>query len=531
MDYGILGPLEVVEAGRPLPLGGPKQRSLLALLILHANEVVSTDTLIERLWGERAPTTAAKVVQVQVWRLRKALGAGAVLTRPPGYVLRIHPDELDLARFERLVGEARGADAATASGKLREALSLWRGAPLADLAYEGCVSAEAARLEELRVVAFEERIEAELALGRHSELVAELEVAVAAHPFRERLCGHLMLALYRSGRQAEALEAYRHARELLVEELGLEPSPPLQELERAILAQEPSLVAPGVVHSAAKPRAIVVASETAALDPLLALAAPLAAEPGRELILARIVGMADRETLAGAASELNEQREELASRGVTARSAAFTSVDRAADLVRLASEQDVVLLLVDAPLVALRQELPRGALGVVLTDAPCDVALLTTPTNGRSPAGPVLVPFGAARHDWAALELGAWIARAHGAPLQLLGSVSGETRDASRLLADASLIVQRTAGVPAEPRLAEPGPDGLVAAARKSRLVVVGFSERWQREGLGATRLTVAERAAAPVLLVRRGLRPGGLAPSETQTRFTWSLAGAGRQG
>jgi hypothetical protein len=137
----------------------------------------------------------------------------------------------------------------------------------------------------------------------------------------------------------------------------------------------------------------------------------------------------------------------------------------------------------------------------------------------------VIVPFGAARDDWAALELGAWIARAHGAPLRLVGSVAGETRDASRLLADASLVVQRTAGVPAEPMLAEPGPDGLLAAAERSRVLVIGLSERWQREGLGVTRLTIAERAAAPVLFVRRGPRPGGLAPPQTRTHFTWSVA------
>jgi len=247
------------------------------------------------------------------------------------------------------------------------------------------------------------------------------------------------------------------------------------------------------------------------------------------LILARIVGEDQRETLGLATAELNEQCGELVARGVTARSAAFTSADRGSELVRLAAEQDVALLLVDAPLGALRDELPRGELGTVLADAPCDVALLAARV-GSLPAGPVLVPFGAAHHDWAALELGAWLARAHGAPLQLLGSLSGETRDASRLLADASLIVQRTAGVSAEPLLAEPGPDALLAAANNACLLVVGLSERWQREGLGATRLTIAEESVAPVLLVRRGPRPGGLAPAESRTRFTWSLAGAGSQ-
>jgi hypothetical protein len=165
----------------------------------------------------------------------------------------------------------------------------------------------------------------------------------------------------------------------------------------------------------------------------------------------------------------------------------------------------------------------------VISEAPCDVALLAVQNGGHSSAGAVLVPFGAAHHDWAALELGAWIARAHGAPLQLVGNVSGEGRDASRLLADASLIVQRTVGVAAEPVLAEPGTEGLLAAAEHARMLVIGLSERWQRGGLGATRLTIAEEAAAPVLFVRRGPRPGGLAPPESRTRFTWSLTSAAR--
>jgi DNA-binding SARP family transcriptional activator len=526
VDYRILGPLEVVDAGRSLPLGGPKQRSLLALLLLHANEVVSTDDLIDRLWGAQPPPTVAKVLQVQVWRLRKALGRDRLSTRPPGYVLLVESEELDLARFERLLGEALGAEPGTAAEKLREALALWRGAPLGDLTYESFVSAEVARLEELREVALEERIEADLALGRHAQLVPELEALVDEHPLRERLRGQLMLALYRSGRQADALEAYRGARRLLVEELGLEPGPALQGLERAILAQDSSLDAPLVEASRAPARAIVVAPTPEALPALLAVAAPLAAEPGRELILTWIMAGEEREALAQAAADLSERRDELAGHGVTARSVVFTSADRATDLVRLISEQDAELLLVDAPLGALRSDLPRGHLGDVLSETPCDVAILAA-RDGVPASGDVLVPFGAARHDWAALELGAWIARAHGAPLRLVGSVSGEGRDASRLLADASLIVQRTAGIAAEPVLTEPGAAGILAAAEQARLLVIGLSERWQREGLGATRLTIAQESAAPVLLVRRGPRPGGLAPPESRTRFTWSLTSA----
>jgi hypothetical protein len=186
-------------------------------------------------------------------------------------------------------------------------------------------------------------------------------------------------------------------------------------------------------------------------------------------------------------------------------------------------------VLIAARVDALRTQLPGGDLGAVVADAPCDVALIAGGDGMQPRTGPVLVPFGAAQHDWAALELGAWIARAYGAPLQLVGSVAGEERDASRLLADASLILQRTAGVSAEPVLAEPGPTGMLAAAERARMLVVGLSERWRREGLGDTRTTLAERAAAPVLLVARGPRPGGLAPPETRTRFTWSLTPAAR--
>jgi DNA-binding SARP family transcriptional activator len=211
------------------------------VLLLHANEVVSADSLIDRLWGGEAPPTAAKVLQVQVWRLRKALGRDVLSTRPPGYMLKIGRDELDLARFERLVEEAQASEPGPAAAKLREALALWRGSALADLAYENCLGAEIARFEELRVVAAEERADAELALGRHADLVPDLEALTAAHPYRERLHGQLMLALYRSGRQADALERFQELRRLLDEELGLEPGEQLKQLQKAILAHDPSL--------------------------------------------------------------------------------------------------------------------------------------------------------------------------------------------------------------------------------------------------------------------------------------------------
>jgi predicted ATPase/DNA-binding SARP family transcriptional activator len=239
IEYRVLGPLEVRGDGL-LPLGGAKQRALLALLLLNANRVVSRERLIDDLWGDKPPETAVTSVQVYVSRLRKLLPEDTLVTRPPGYALEVEPDALDLQRFERLVAEARRADPERASLLLREALELWRGPALAEFAGEPFALAEVGRLDDLRLAALEERIEADLTLGRHAELTGELEALIAANPHRERLCGQLMLALYRSGRQAEALEAYRQARDAL-DDLGIEPSEYLRTLEKAILTHDPAL--------------------------------------------------------------------------------------------------------------------------------------------------------------------------------------------------------------------------------------------------------------------------------------------------
>jgi DNA-binding SARP family transcriptional activator len=237
LEFRILGPLEAVSDGRVLDLGGAKQRCLLAALLLHANEVVSQARLIEALWDEAPPETAPKALQVYVSQLRKLIGPDRIVTRAPGYLIRVEPGELDVERFQHLV-EQGGA------GKLREALALWRGDPLAEFAYDRFAQLEIGRLEELRLTAFEDRIDADLALGRHAAVVGELETLVAEHPLRERLRAQLMVALYRSGRQAEALEAYQAARRTLVDELGIDPGRALQELERSILLQDSSLDAP-----------------------------------------------------------------------------------------------------------------------------------------------------------------------------------------------------------------------------------------------------------------------------------------------
>ncbi len=256
MEFRILGPLEVTDDGRRIEFGGRKPRALLAILLVRANEVVSADKLIDELWGDAPPPTAAKTLQAHVSRLRKSITTDGrsreeeapLETRGHGYVLRIEPGQLDAERFQRLLEEGRRAlarrDAESAARKINEALALWRGPALADFAYESFAQAEIARLEELRLCALEERIEANLALGRHAALVGELEALVARHPLRERLRGQLMLALYRSDRQAEALEVYRRGRQVLAEELGLAPSQSLQRLERRILEHDPALAAP-----------------------------------------------------------------------------------------------------------------------------------------------------------------------------------------------------------------------------------------------------------------------------------------------
>jgi DNA-binding SARP family transcriptional activator len=254
MEYRILGPLEVREADRVISLRGTRQRELLAVLLLHANEIVSSDRLIDDLWEGDPPPTATKMIQNGVSQLRKLLepeeaGAAGVeqrlVTRSPGYLLRIGPGELDSDRFERLAAEGRKELAAHAYGaaveRLREALAVWRGPALGDFSDATFARAEAARFEELRCATTEDRIDAELALGRHADVVAELEALVAQNPLRERLRGQLMLALYRSGRQAEALQVYQQTRNTLVEELGLEPGPALQRLEKAVLTQDPAL--------------------------------------------------------------------------------------------------------------------------------------------------------------------------------------------------------------------------------------------------------------------------------------------------
>ena len=538
LEYRVLGPVEALVDGTPVRLGGPHQRAVLALLLAHPGETLPASRLIHDLWGAEPPETAPNVLQGFVSDLRKSLGKEAIVTRGNAYAIELEPGALDLERFERLAAEgsealATGRPADAASG-LNAALELWRGPALADLAGEEAVRPIAARWDELRLTVLERRIDADLACGRHVEVVAELQGLVAEHPLREHPCAQLMLALYRSGRQAEALEAFREARRRFVDELGLEPSRALQELERAILRQDAVLdletSRPGTATASLPAGTLLVtALEGTRLDALLSVAEPLARRSGRSLVVARLLGPGGE--LAGETAVLAGHRAALASRGVDCRVVAYTSAEPGAEAALLASEHGVDLILVDAPpsLVAAGQ--PDAPLAAILAGAPCDVGVLVADT--RLPpegGGPVVTPFGGGEHDWAAIELAAWIASAVGTSLRLVGTkadpVEGR-RDASRLLGRASLLVQEVVGIVTEPTLVAAGAEGVLSALGDASLVVLGLSERWRDEGLGAARLAVVRDAGLPALLVRRGLRPGGIVPTRTDTRFTWTRSGS----
>ena len=527
LEFSILGPLEVFDDGRPVRLGGPKQRAALAILLLSANRVVSVERLADDLYAGAPPVTAVTQVQRQVSELRKALGTEVIETRSPGYALHVEPERLDLDRFERWTHEAAQAldrsEPEAAVGLLEDALRLWRGAPLADVAYEPFAQTAIGRLEELRLAALEQRFEAELALGRQGSALAELEVLVWDNPLRERLRGLLMLALYRAGRQAEALEVYRTTRETLVAELGIEPSRALAELQRAILAHDPSLdlSQPSETRVEAERTVLVASFDGDRTDALLSVALPLVSLPDRALLVARL--LSEEDDVPAAAAALNARRESF---DVPARVAAFTSLEPARDVVRLAMNYDVELVLLDAPAALDSDRLPAD-LSAIAERSPADVAALSGPAPDWHGGDGVFVPFGGGESDWAALALGAWLAAGARVPLRLVGTKADPSRgqrDASRLLADASLATQRVVGVAAEPLLADATEEAFLAAVAPASVVVAGLPARWRAEGLGTIRRALVRAGRPPVLLVHRGTRPGGLAPRESLTRFSWSL-------
>ncbi len=489
LEFRLLGPLEAENDGARAVLGGAKQQALLALLLVEGGRTVSMQRLTEGLWGEEAPTSAAKNLQLYVSQLRKLLGAGAIETRSDGYALPTRGNSLDLARFEELAqagrSQASAGRPAEAARQFGEALALWRGDALEGLDEPGLAPVQA-RLDELRLIVHELWVDAQLAAGAHAALLPELTLLARRHPLRERLHEQLMLALYREGRQADALAAFRRLRDVLDEELGLEPGPRLRALEGAILRQDPSLAAP-VAES--NRRTLVAAGEP---GPLAALLEPLAREREAELIL--LLPVARSEELAAASAALDAHRSEHV------RVATFVTRSPERDVLRLAGDEAADLVVLPAELTA------------PLAPAPCDIVLVAGPPAG-APAT-VSVLFGGATDDWKGLELATALARAHGAQLRLCGAERG-ARDASGLLARASLVVQRFAGVAAEPVLFSDEASLAAAVAGGVLVAAAGSSaSRARLAGLGV-----------PLLLLLPGPRPGLLAPSQALTLFSWSLA------
>jgi DNA-binding SARP family transcriptional activator len=326
VEYRLLGPLEAIVGGRSMELGAPRHRALLVLLLAQANTVVPVHRLIDEIWGDAPPASAANLVQGAISHLRKVLGKDSIVTRGHGYAVQVGPDALDLHVFERRAQEGsleleRG-DFEQAAATLAAAVDLWSGSALADLDGEPCVEAVAGRLEDLRLLVTERRLEAELGRGRHADVLGELRELVRDHPLRESCHALLMRALYGAGHQAEALEAYRSARESLVEELGIEPGPALQELHGRMLRQDPTLLAgtAGGADVSAYVSAVtsrlgsilVFALDPSSLDLLSSLAEPLARRPEREIIMVATVAKADQ--LAPMGRALGERRELLVER-------------------------------------------------------------------------------------------------------------------------------------------------------------------------------------------------------------------------
>ena len=484
--------------------------------------------MIDALWPSDAPEDAPTALQAHVSRLRKALpdGPDVLVTRPPGYSLVVAPGTLDLERFLELADEGRreleAGSPAVAAERLRDALRLWRGRPLADLEDEPFARDVIIQLDELRLDVQEARIDADLACGKNADVIAELRSLVGAHPFRERLRGQLMQALYRCDRQAEALDVYADLRAQLVDELGLEPSATLQELQRAILTQDlPRPVRPDVsetipVASSPVQAIVVYLRDLAASLLVLSLAETCAAASESELILAHVAHPTE---LADATTEVADARAPLLERGHSVRVAVFSSATPGEDIVRLAEHQGAELLVSDVAAGVLEPDIVS-----LLEGATTDVALVVRGAGPLRP-GPVLVPFGGADHDWAALELGVRLVRVSGETLGLIGAAGDDPleRDASRLLADASLVLQRATGIVAVPLLATSGRDGIAAAADAAGLLVVGLPEQWATDGLGAVRSALSAKPPCPLVFTLRGAHAGLLSAPAAFSRFRWS--------
>jgi DNA-binding SARP family transcriptional activator/class 3 adenylate cyclase len=547
VSVALLGPVEARRGGELVAIAPLTQRMLLAQLALRAGEAVPAEQLVETLWGERPPAGAEDAVRADVDELRAALqpagaagGAPVIVRQPPGYTLVLPDDAVDVARFQALWEQGRRSLAERrfehASGRLADALALVRGPGLADLRHQPAFELESARLDEAVLACREDHVESQLGFGRHAEVVPELERLVREHPLRERLAGQLMLALHRSGRRADALAAFRRTRDALASQLGIDPSASLHALERGIARGDPALDAPApagkrpataaiaeITHAAT----VVLASQASAdVDGLVELVRPLVASGERDLVLARILSPLPGREITAALREvtrrLSERRDRLQQEGIRARVAAFSSERPGTDIVKLATHQDADLLFLDGTRALLEDR--RGISDELLVDAPCDVVLHLPKPDGGPRGDAFLCPFGGSEHDWAALELAALYARHTGAPIVVAGAEDSAAGDASRLLANASLVIQRTTGIVAEPLLIPRGPAGVLEAAADARLIVIGVSPRYRQRGLGETRYAIARQASTPSLFVRRGTRPGVLAPKHSMTRHSWSL-------
>ena len=497
LEFRILGPLEVVGPEGPVQLGGPKQRATLAILLLNANRVVSIDRLADQLYAGRAPVTAATQVHRQISELRKTLGEDARLeTRSPGYVIHVASGQLDLKRFERLTEEAGQAlargEPETAFELQRDALALWRGPALAGLDQEQF---------------------AQIAIGGWRRSFWRLSSRGSTRSSRSDGTGSSWESStsWRRAPTPRALRLPAHACALPVGAAGRRPaglSPHPGEARRWLRNRarprprragagdpEPgSCPRSGRSHRASggdvrRDRARPSFRRRAARR-LLAVAEPLARLPGRSLLIARL--LPDEALLASTVAALNDRR---ASLGLEARTAAFTTVDPVEDAVRLADAYDVRLILLDTP--DLDTDAFTTDVASLLERAPADVGLLNGAEVDWEFGDGVCVPFAGGEHDWAALELGAWLASSRGIPLRLLGTRADARRgrrDASRLLADASLSVQRASGVDAVPQLIDPAPAALVEAVESATIVVTGMSASWRRDGLGETRRALVRR-------------------------------------
>ena len=402
LDIRLLGVLAVTRDGRHVDLGGPKQRAALAVLALDTGHVVSTDRLIEGLWGSAPPPSALNTVQVYISRLRKALGEDVIELHRTGYRLCVASGELDLHRFER--GWRGGVDAIEADHGdeaiqlISQALSEWHGDPLQEFLYDEFAATDIARLAEMRLHALEDLFEARLRAGRGADLVPELDPLVRANPTRERLRGALMLALYRAGRHADALSAYRDFREKLADQLGIDPSPALSQLERRILNHDPTLVPAGAsvaadpaaavnpVTALAMRRSLLVVDVTDAVDWLADVALSLCGgAPDHEIVATQLLPTQQAARLADVTGRLASLRARVSSSGGQIRVAAFTSSDPAADAARMAAQEDIELVLCDGR-ATLRGEASRaGVPDQLIADAPCDAGLVVVPvTRPRS---------------------------------------------------------------------------------------------------------------------------------------------------